>query len=85
LNGGQDGLAQHFARSVPPLVMWNGISVRPGDGPPLLADALGWILCRRGTALATGDHTFFVGEVLSVELGREGPGLAYSRRAYHAV
>ncbi len=85
LAGDQDGLAQHFARSVPPIVMWNGIAVRAVDGPPLLEDALGWIVCRRGPELETGDHTFFVGEVQSVELGRDGPGLAYLRQSYVPV
>lgn len=85
LAGDQDGLAQHFARSVPPYVMWNGIAVREGDGPPQLADALGWIVCRRGAEVETGDHTFFVGEVQSVELGRDGPGLAYLRQSYVGV
>jgi flavin reductase (DIM6/NTAB) family NADH-FMN oxidoreductase RutF len=85
LGGDQDGLAQHFARSVPPYVMWNGIAVREGDGPPQLTEALGWIVCRRGPEVETGDHTFFVGEVLSVELGREAPGLAYLRQSYVSV
>ena len=85
LGGGQDALAQHFARSVPPLVMWQGVTVRDGDGPPLLADALGWIRCRSVDSLRTGDHTFFVGEAVSVELGPDGAGLAYARRTYHRV
>jgi flavin reductase (DIM6/NTAB) family NADH-FMN oxidoreductase RutF len=85
LAGDQDALAQHFARSVPPLVMWNGIDVREAAGPPLLAGALGWIVCRRGADFPAGDHTVFLGEVLSVELGRDGPGLAYLRQSYQPV
>lgn len=30
LAGNQEHLAQHFARSVPPLVLWNGIDVQIG-------------------------------------------------------
>lgn len=85
LAGDQDGLAQHFARSVPPLVMWNGVDVRDGDGPPLIERALGWIVCRRGDTLPVGDHTFFVGEVERVELGRGAAALVYARRGYHSV
>jgi flavin reductase (DIM6/NTAB) family NADH-FMN oxidoreductase RutF len=85
LRGDQEALAQHFARSVPPIVMWQGVAVRDGDGPPLLAGALGWIVCRTVDSLRTGDHTFFVGEALTVEPGRDAPGLAYARRAYHSV
>ena len=85
LAGDQDGLAGHFARSVPPLVMWNGVAVREGAGPPLLADALGWIHCLRGDEHPVGDHTFFVGEVERVELGRDESALVYARRGYHSV
>ena len=42
LGGDQDHIAQHFARSVPPLVLWDGIPVREDD-PRLIADAVGWL------------------------------------------
>ena len=38
-------LAQHFARGVPPIALWNGIEVREDD-PRLLADAAGWVTVR---------------------------------------
>ena len=44
LSGEQEHLAQHFARSVPPLVLWDGIDVRDDD-PRLLAGAAGWLPC----------------------------------------
>jgi flavin reductase (DIM6/NTAB) family NADH-FMN oxidoreductase RutF len=78
----QDGVAQHFARGTPPIVMWSGISVREGDGPPLLEGAIGWLRCRRESALEVGDHTFFVGSVESVEQGTAGPALAYVGQRY---
>ena len=68
LAGDQDQLAQHFARSVPPLVLWDGIEVREDD-PRLLAGAAGWLTARTVDELRTGDHTFFVGEVQSLEEG----------------
>ena len=40
LSGDQEHLAQHFARSVPPIALWNGIEVREDD-PRLLAGAVG--------------------------------------------
>ena len=44
LAAGQEGLAQHFARGVPPLVLWQGIEMRNGElGAPLIEGALGWI------------------------------------------
>jgi flavin reductase (DIM6/NTAB) family NADH-FMN oxidoreductase RutF len=70
LAAGQEHLAQHFARGVPPIALWEGIPLRPGaDGPPQLADAVGWLRCRLGHELPTGDHTFFVAEVEAAEPG----------------
>src|SRR4051794_6123952 len=43
LAGGQSAVAQHFARGVPPIALWARIELRPGDGPPLLAGAIGWL------------------------------------------
>jgi flavin reductase (DIM6/NTAB) family NADH-FMN oxidoreductase RutF len=83
LAGDQDWLAQHFARSVPPLVQWDGIPTR--DAPfdePLLADALAWLECRTWAEYEAGDHTIFVGEVLSLELGRSAPALVYIGGGY---
>ena len=45
LAGDQAHLAQHFARSVPPIALWNGIEVREDD-ERLLAGAVGWIIAR---------------------------------------
>ena len=37
LAGDQEAIAQHFARGVPPIAMWEGIEWRPGaTGAPLL-------------------------------------------------
>ena len=76
LAGGQEALAQHFARGVPPIALWEGISRRPGaeTGATLLAGALGWLEARLASAQPAGDHTWFVGEVLGTELGsNSGP------------
>src|SRR5919108_3699973 len=46
LAAGQEPLAQHFARGVPPIALWHGIAVRADrEGPPLLEGALGWLDC----------------------------------------
>jgi flavin reductase (DIM6/NTAB) family NADH-FMN oxidoreductase RutF len=82
----QDSLAQHFARGVPPIALWHGISTRVGStGAPLLAGALGWIECRVAEELETGDHTFFVGEVLAVELGPPGRPLVHVESGYRTL
>lgn len=73
---GQESLAQHFARGVPPIALWAGIATRAGgDGPPLLDGALGWIECRISAEYPAGDHTFFVGDVTRAESGRAGTPL----------
>jgi len=85
LAGGQDELAQRFARSgVPPLILWDGVEVRDDDSR-LIAGAAGWLTARTIETLVTGDHTFFVGEVESVEEGRAPTSLIYAYRTYHAL
>ena len=83
LAAGQDWLAQHFARGVPPIAMWHGIATEPGaSGAPLLVGALGWLECAIRDEVATGTHTFFVCDVRRVELGVDAPGLLRVRGAY---
>ncbi len=82
LAGDQERLAQHFARGMPPIGLWEGIDVRDGEGPPLLEGALGWAVCRRSAEHGAGDHTLFVGEVMSVERGPGRTALAYVRQGY---
>jgi flavin reductase (DIM6/NTAB) family NADH-FMN oxidoreductase RutF len=86
LAGGQDWLAQHFARSTPPIAMWHGVAHHEGsEGAPLLAGALGWLECRRWAEYDAGDHTFFVGEVLAAELGEDAPPLVHVASSYRAL
>jgi flavin reductase (DIM6/NTAB) family NADH-FMN oxidoreductase RutF len=71
---------------MPPVVLWEGIAVRAGTtGAPLLAEALGWLECRVSAEHDVGDHTFFVGEVVSLEESDAGPALVYRRHRYAPV
>ena len=80
---GQEHLAQHFARGVPPIALWAGIEHRVGElGAPLLEGALGWIDCRLAAEHPAGDHTFFIGEVSSVERGPGREALVHVRQGY---
>ena len=86
LAGDQAALAQHFARSVPPIALWEGVALRESAlTEPLLADALAWLECRVVGEHEAGDHTVFVAEVLSIELGRDDPGLVYVGGEYRAA
>src|SRR5688572_30449098 len=68
LAGDQAALAQHFARSVPPIALWTGVATRAdAELPePLLEGALAWLECRVVGECAAGDHTFYVARLLSV-------------------
>ena len=80
----QGHLAQHFARSVPPIALWDGIAVR-NDDPRLLAGAVGWLHARTVEEVAAGDHTVFIGEVTSIEQGPGSGALVYFGRDYQAL
>jgi flavin reductase len=84
LAGGQEAIAAHFARGVPPIALWAGVPTRPAaqTGAPLLDGALGWIECRTAAEHPVGDHTLFVGEVLTVEIGTPARPLVYVDQAY---
>jgi flavin reductase len=82
LAAGQEAVAQHFARGVPPIAIWEGIDVRVGEGPPLVAGAIGWLTGRVTAEVPAGEDTFFVGEVLSVEEGARERPLVYVDQGY---
>ena len=86
LTGDQEAIAQHFARGVPPIAMWEGIEWRPGTtGAPLLDGSLGWVECRVADRFPAGDHTLFVGEVVSSERGRSTSALVYADGSYRVL
>jgi flavin reductase (DIM6/NTAB) family NADH-FMN oxidoreductase RutF len=71
---------------VPPIALWTGIEVREEvEGPPLIADALGWLRCSVQAEHPTGDHTFFVGEVEWAEVGSRRPALVYVGQGYSSA
>jgi flavin reductase (DIM6/NTAB) family NADH-FMN oxidoreductase RutF len=83
LAAGQEALAQHFARGVPPIALWEQIPLRDtSDGPPELDGAVAWLRCRVSAELETGDHTFFVAEVESAEPGPGRRPLVFHARAF---
>jgi flavin reductase (DIM6/NTAB) family NADH-FMN oxidoreductase RutF len=82
LAGDQAPLAQHFARSVPPIAQWEGVAVRASERGPLIEGAVSWLECSLHSEHGAGDHTFFVGAVERIELGRDAPGLVYRDGRY---
>jgi flavin reductase (DIM6/NTAB) family NADH-FMN oxidoreductase RutF len=84
LGAGQTRVAQHFARSgIPPLALWNGVDVRDSPRGPLVEGAIGWLECRTASEHEAGDHTIFVGEIESIELGAADQGLVYRGSQFH--
>jgi flavin reductase (DIM6/NTAB) family NADH-FMN oxidoreductase RutF len=86
LAAGQEHLADHFSRGVPPIALWSGIDVRAGElGVPLLGGALGWLECRVVAEHPAGDHTFFVGEVAVVARGSDAAPLVRHAGRYASL
>ena len=85
LSAGQEALAQHFARGVPPIALWEKIPLRETEGPPQLEGAIAWLRCRTRAEHDAGDHTFFVGEVETAEPGPAEQPLVFYRQAYAAL
>ena len=85
LGSDQLELAQHFARGVPPIVLWQGIERRDGARGPLLDGALGWLECELAGEHEAGDHTLFVGRVERVEPGSPGTPLVRLGGDYRAL
>jgi flavin reductase (DIM6/NTAB) family NADH-FMN oxidoreductase RutF len=84
LGADQADVAQHFALSIPPLILWDGVAVREDD-PRLLDGAVGWLHARTVAEVPAGDHTVFVGEVVSLEQGPGRGALVYLHRDYHGL
>jgi flavin reductase (DIM6/NTAB) family NADH-FMN oxidoreductase RutF len=85
LAAGQEALAQHFARGVPPIALWTGIPLRDTDGPPQLDGAVAWLKGKLIQEHETGDHTFFVAEVEGAERGPAERPLVFHRQGYAAL
>lgn len=87
VSGDRADLAEDFARKgVRSFSGRDGLRFRRSpSGYPLLEGSVGWLDCRVHAKHVVGDHTLFVGKVLTVE---EGPGqrsLVYQQRAYKPV
>jgi flavin reductase (DIM6/NTAB) family NADH-FMN oxidoreductase RutF len=85
LGADQEEIARRFAAGRPPLVHWDGVAIREGQVAPLIEGAVGWIEARTAAEHDVGDHTFFVGSVLSAERGPSTHALMYRESSYHAL
>ena len=76
LAGDQEAVAEHFARGVPPIGLWEGIDLHPrrDAGAPLIAGALGWLDCVHETEIPAAPTRFLAGRVVRAEAGRAADG-----------
>ena len=82
----QVALAQHFARGVPPIAHWTGINTRESAlGVPLLEDSLGWLECETRAEFDAGDHTLFLGAVVTAERDERKRPLLYIHGGYRGL
>jgi 3-hydroxy-9,10-secoandrosta-1,3,5(10)-triene-9,17-dione monooxygenase reductase component len=85
LGADQEDIARQFAAGRPPIVHWQGVATREGHVAPLVEGALGWVEARTIAEHDVGDHTFFVGEVLTVAQGPPTRALVYRESTYHPL
>lgn len=75
LSADQEPIARRFADKSRPLGMaqFDGVDWDPGPltGAPLLSGALAWMECKLVESYVAGDHSLFLGEVLSSTTGEE--------------
>jgi flavin reductase (DIM6/NTAB) family NADH-FMN oxidoreductase RutF len=89
LRAGQEQLARHFADQSRPsgLAQFNGVSWVPGirTGAPLLSGSLAWLECELVEAHDGGDHSIFLGQVLSSHRGTGEDALVFFDGTFHHV
>lgn len=87
LHGGQEEISRRFAGQRPGDDPFAGLRTAAGPvtGAPLLAETLGHLECQVVGAHPGGDHTIFVGEVLTAAATAEQPALVYYLSRYHRL
>lgn len=89
LGGEQQDLARYFAdwRRPSGAAQFDAVSWTPGPhtGTPLLAGALAWLECTLAYAYAGGDHSIFVGEVVTSACGSGTEALLFYGGGYHRL
>ncbi|MDT0446478.1 flavin reductase family protein [Streptomyces johnsoniae] len=89
LGAEHESLARHFADKKRPLgaEQFDGLAWEPGPltRSPLLHGALAWLECELATYHDSGDHSIFIGDVVSARNGSDGAGLLFLRGGFQAT
>src|SRR5579859_971499 len=79
-----EATSRHFARQAPN--KFSGILYGLGQtGVPLPNDALATLECRVATRYPGGDHSIFIGEVITASMPSHGQPLLYFRSTYNGL
>lgn len=85
----QEALVRYFAARTRPLGarQFDAVDWVPGPhtGAPLLTGAVAWLECEVTDAHVAGDHTLFLGRVLSCDEGGRDDALLFYRGAFHQL
>jgi flavin reductase (DIM6/NTAB) family NADH-FMN oxidoreductase RutF len=83
LSSAQEEISSRFASRIDD--RFAGVETAEGElGLPLIEGAVAWIECRIADRLPGGDHTIFVGEVVSSKI-HDGEPLLYFRSGYRRI
>lgn len=89
LGADQEHLARYFADRGRPsgIDQFHAVAWSPGPrtGVPLLGGTLAWLECEVAAVHDGGDHSIFVGRVLSLGRGPGGAGLLFFDGGFHRV
>ncbi|WP_326821779.1 flavin reductase family protein [Streptosporangium sp. NBC_01756] len=85
----QQHLAKYFADRTRPqgMAQFDGVDWVPGPqtGAPLLVGSLAWVECGLTEVYHGGDHSIFLGEVLTSSRGTDRAALLFFSGAYHRL
>lgn len=89
LGGGQEALARYFADRRRPRgpAQFHSVDWVAGrwTGAPLLSGALAWLECALVRSYDGGDHTIFLGSVLSAHRGVQGEALLFFSGSFYEI
>jgi flavin reductase len=85
----QERIARHFASGKRPegLAQFDSVGWWPGShtGAPLIKDALAWFECAVSGSYDGGDHSIFVGRLMSAARHDHAAPLVFFDRAFHRL
>jgi flavin reductase (DIM6/NTAB) family NADH-FMN oxidoreductase RutF len=82
LGAEQEEIARVFASKLPEAEKLEAVGHRYQAEVPIVDGSLSWVVCSLRDAVAGGDHTIAIGEVVAMGLGEGEPLLWYAGR-YH--